>query len=61
MTPAKMFPVVMMLVWGIGAAVQIEMTREGLAYPHGYIYAAIMGLGSLAFLGLFLAALKLKV
>lgn len=43
--PAVVVNVMLGFIWSAGALVQAEMTREGLAYPHGYIYSAIMGLG----------------
>ena len=49
----------MAAIWGSGAVMQIEMTHRGLAYDHGYAFAAIMGLGSAVFLLLFVVALKL--
>lgn len=37
------------LVWSLGALVQSEMTRQGIAYDHGYVFSAIMGFAAAIF------------
>jgi hypothetical protein len=59
MTPAKVFPIAMALIFGGGAAMFFWLGLEWHD-PRQYLFAIIMALGMFGHLGLLAAAIKMN-
>lgn len=59
LTPGVVVNLALGLVWSFGAIVQFKMTANGLAYPHGNVFTAIMAIAGIAFFSLAAVALRI--